>query len=440
MEAHNLERRKTTDVLLFLLMDTDQTYNKDKPNAISVTYGLKGHSLNCETAQWMVTDIRNFLHHQNINVLVEVYGGQWSRLVFRDSNDKPLTLFELKHDCWLKFKIMSQEKLINFIESLCKNTKQNLQQWTAASLDMPESRHIGNIRATIKKHKKETRDVLHMQHCKTFLELESYCNEHNCEGGLKMVTFLDVATRPDVWEVHITDLNLLHLLQIKKYSRQRKQQTQYTYYDSESESSTPDMMESIVEDMECDDMDTDEIGLEHGHIVPNLSGIDSADIKHILLTTHHDICTEIIFLLLCGKRGVKWSSLDVESLLNDILCTPESIYKELTSYKIDGVLRVIQRCCTKKCPLVVKPKMKKLMKANFLGHVLGHYYRYIPPHKKVKDMPMLSAICRQEVVCSVPEDVMWVGLALWTLRYDLEDWLNSSPVPVTLQIPVEPHE
>ena len=29
---------------------------------------------------------------------------------------------------------------------------------------------------------------------------------------------------------------------------------------------------------------------------------------------------------------------------------------------------------------------------------------------------------------------------LWTLRYDLEDWLNSSPVPVTLQIPVEPHE
>ena len=335
---------------------------------------------------------------------------------------------------------MSQEKLINFIESLCKNTKQNLQQWTAASLDMPESRCIGNIRTTIKKYTKETRDVLHMQHCKTFLELKSYCNEHNCEGGLKMVTFPDVATRPDVWEVHITDPNLLHLLQIKKYSGQRKQHTQYTYYDSESESSMPDMMESIVEDMECDDIDTDEIGLEHGHIIPNLSGVDSADIKHILLTTHRNICTEIIFLLLCGKRGVKWNSLDVESLLNDILCTPESIYKELTSYEIDGVLRVIQRCCTKKCPLVVKPKMKKLTKANFLGHVLGHYYWYIPPCKKVKDMATLSAICRQEVVCFVPEDVMQVGLALWTLCYDLEDWLNSSPVLVTLQIPAEPHE
>ena len=84
--------------------------------------------------------------------------------------------------------------------------------------------------------------------------------------------------------------------------------------------------------------------------------------------------------------------------------------------------------------------MKKLTKATFLGHVLGHYYWYIPPRKKVKDMPMLSVISRQEVVCSVPEDVMRFGLALWKIRYDLEDWLNSSPVPVTLQIPVDPHE
>ena len=72
--------------------------------------------------------------------------------------------------------------------------------------------------------------------------------------------------------------------------------------------------------------------------------------------------------------------------------------------------------------------------------VLGHYHQYIPARKKVKDMPTLSAICRQEVIRSVPEDVMRVGLALWTLRYDLKDWLNSSPVPVTIEISVDPHE
>ena len=50
-EAHDLERRKANEVLLFLLMDTDQTYNKDKPNTVPVVYGLKGHSLNSETAR-----------------------------------------------------------------------------------------------------------------------------------------------------------------------------------------------------------------------------------------------------------------------------------------------------------------------------------------------------------------------------------------------------
>ena len=55
-------------------------------------------------------------------------------------------------------------------------------------------------------------------------------------------------------------------------------------------------------------------------------------------------------------------------------------------------------------------------------------------------MPLLSALCRQTVICSVREDVMWVGLALWTLCYDLKDWLNSSPVPVTIEIPADPHE
>ena len=166
----------------------------------------------------MVVDVRNFLHQQKINVLVEAYDGQWSSLVFCDHNDKPLTLFKLQRDCWLKFKTMSQEKLINFVESLSKNTHQNLQEWTSTLMIPPESKCIANIRVHLKWHTKQTRDPLHMQHCKSFIELESYCNEHNCKGGLAMVTFPDVNKRPDVWQVHISEPNLLHLLKLKKFS------------------------------------------------------------------------------------------------------------------------------------------------------------------------------------------------------------------------------
>ena len=81
-EAHDLERRKVNEVLLFLLLDTDRLYNKDKPNSIPIAYGLKGRSLKADTARKMVTDVRNFLHRHNINVLAEAYDGQWSPLVF----------------------------------------------------------------------------------------------------------------------------------------------------------------------------------------------------------------------------------------------------------------------------------------------------------------------------------------------------------------------
>ena len=77
-EAHDLERRKATEVLLFLLTDTDRAYNKDKPHAVPVAYALKGRSLKSSTARQMVTHVREFLHRNKINVLVEAYDGQWA--------------------------------------------------------------------------------------------------------------------------------------------------------------------------------------------------------------------------------------------------------------------------------------------------------------------------------------------------------------------------
>ena len=31
-------------------------------------------------------------------------------------------------------------------------------------------------------------------------------------------------------------------------------------------------------------------------------------------------------------------------------------------------------------------------------------------------------------------------MALWTFQYDVEDWMNNSPVPITIQLPIPPYE
>ena len=51
-------------------------------------------------------------------------------------------------------------------------------------------------------------------------------------------------------------------------------------------------------------------------------------------------------------------------------------------------------------------------------------------------MDTLKNLCEFEVKRSVPKDVMRVGLASWKFKLDLDKWLNNSPVPITLDIPV----
>ena len=85
-------------------------------------------------------------------------------------------------------------------------------------------------------------------------------------------------------------------------------------------------------------------------------------------------------------------------------------------------------------------KNEEADQSNFLGHIFSHYHRYIPQHKKFNTMPTLSAISRDAVEWCIPEDIIRVGLALWTLRYDINDWLNNSSVPVTVELPIPPHK
>ena len=209
----------------------------------------------------------------------------------------------------------------------------------------------------MKWHSKETRDPQHMQHCKSFIEVYSYCNENNCKGGLAMVTFPEVGKRPDVWQVHLSEPNLLHLLELKKFSGKQRH---YNVHQYDSESDTQDQIEP-VEDYFLDD-DPNEGYSALGDTALHLTGCDRDDIKSVLLSTHTAITTEIIFLLLCGKRGKKWTSLNAKTLVNEVLSSSESIFKQLTAYEIDGILRVLQRYSSKKCQLFIRPKMKKLTK------------------------------------------------------------------------------
>ena len=54
LKAFNLQRRKASEVLLFVCTDSDREFNKDKSTSIPLAYGLKGRSVRNSTARKMI--------------------------------------------------------------------------------------------------------------------------------------------------------------------------------------------------------------------------------------------------------------------------------------------------------------------------------------------------------------------------------------------------
>ena len=431
-EAHDLCRRKATEVLLFVLTDTDREYSKDKPNAIPVAYALNGKSLKVSTCRQMMNDVRNTMKENGIDILVEAYDGQWSGLVFRDHNNKPLTLFEVQRDSLLQYSGMSKDKLLSFIRNLCIISDGDINTWTSTVISRPGITHIGNIEVKAGIHTKETQNPKHVMHCKRYIEVKSFCNEFNCDSGMVGVIFPNIECRPDLWQVNICDHKLLHMWGKHKLCRRFTQTSNVAISGKSS-----NLLDEIEHDvMEIDMHDTDSI---LDNVSENFVVTDSGHIRNLLLTSHNNILIEILFFLLCGKRTEKWSSFHPQDFYNTVFRSSKDIFTELTIHEIDGILKILQKSSCKECPLVVPKKLKKLSKSNILAFVLGHTKRHFLPKKKKIKMVTLKNLCKFEVKRSVPEDVMRVGLASWKFKLDLDEWLNNSPVLITLDIPVAPY-
>ena len=149
VKAHNLQRRKASEVLLFVCTDSDREFNKDKPTSIPIAYALKGRSIRIVTARKMLNVVRDRLKDNGTSVLCEAVDGQWSGIVFRDEQVKPLTLFELQRDSWVKFGYMSKEKLLQFIQDVSYVSTDDKEMCNQIDIDYFSVHRYGNIEVHI---------------------------------------------------------------------------------------------------------------------------------------------------------------------------------------------------------------------------------------------------------------------------------------------------
>ena len=114
-EAYQLERKKATEILAFVLSDTDHMHDPQHPNQVCIAYGLKGYSLTTDVLREMMEEAHNKCHEHGIQIIADCMDGQWSKVALHDLDGNPLTRLLFQKDC------CSKQNKATLLEGLVKH-------------------------------------------------------------------------------------------------------------------------------------------------------------------------------------------------------------------------------------------------------------------------------------------------------------------------------
>ena len=79
-EAYNLQRKKATEILTFIMSDTNRIHDSEKPNQIPIAYALKGFSLSTEKLREMIEEVHIKCKEVGITIIADCLDDQWQKL------------------------------------------------------------------------------------------------------------------------------------------------------------------------------------------------------------------------------------------------------------------------------------------------------------------------------------------------------------------------
>ena len=112
-DSHQILHEEANEILAFLAADSEWKLIPGVPCHLPLAYALKGSSLSIEVMHKLVNDICDHCTQNNIDVLCEVYDGQFLQLILKDDNAQLLTRMQLCKDISMHCKKMSKKTIIN---------------------------------------------------------------------------------------------------------------------------------------------------------------------------------------------------------------------------------------------------------------------------------------------------------------------------------------
>ena len=149
-EVYDLQQRKATELLAFVVSDTDRIHNAEKPNQIPIAYALKGHSLTCDVLRQMIDQVHDRCMEHGIRIVANAMDGQWSKLTTRSSEGEPLTRLQYQKDIWNLYHKDNKATLLQKLNEYSTVTESVLKDVFMLHLDIGGTFISGNIHISVK--------------------------------------------------------------------------------------------------------------------------------------------------------------------------------------------------------------------------------------------------------------------------------------------------
>ena len=94
--------------MVWVLTNKDCNSRLEIPCSVRIAYGLKDYRLSAAALRDATDEILEVCHQKGFHIRSLSTDGQWIQLMTRDSEHRPMTVFQLQKDVWSKVKKMSK--------------------------------------------------------------------------------------------------------------------------------------------------------------------------------------------------------------------------------------------------------------------------------------------------------------------------------------------
>ena len=140
--SYELSRKMATEILVFMINDTDRSFKLEISNAHPIAYAMKGPSMNVDTFRKMTDTLITECEKNGLAIVAISTDGQWHNYGVRDKDGHPLTLIQLQKDVWKEAKGQTKAQLLSWLKTtIAQGIKINMRKDHIEDLLIGKKRH-----------------------------------------------------------------------------------------------------------------------------------------------------------------------------------------------------------------------------------------------------------------------------------------------------------